>query len=308
MNQEITKFEPGALGVRIRSELEGEIEAARRFPRDLEAFTGRIVELVTRSPEIAAEMRYVIPRDGKLIEGGTIRFAEAILSVRGNARVASRITEETHDHVTAQGIFHDLETNVTISKESTRRIVDKRGRRYGPDMITMTANAAASIAMRNAILAGIPRAEWEPALEAAKRAASASDKPLPELRQSAIKAFAPYAVTESRILKMLGRQALEQVTADDIVKLRGVFSAIKEGETTAGEVFPLERQSTARAEPTIEEFVAGREPGELGVPEAFELGREAKAAGKSATPPEDWSDQAMIDAWLAGYDSEEASQ
>lgn len=56
--------------------------------------------------------------------------------------------------MTAQGVFHDLERNVAITYEVRRRIVDKNGRRYKPDMIGVTANAACSIALRNAILRG----------------------------------------------------------------------------------------------------------------------------------------------------------
>ena len=69
----------------------------------------------------------------------------------GNLQLSSRIVEVADTYIVAQGVVWDLEANVRISTE-TRRITTEEGRRYNEDMIMMTGNAAASIALRNAIL------------------------------------------------------------------------------------------------------------------------------------------------------------
>ena len=49
-------------------------------------------------------------------------------------------------HVTAQGVFNDLQKNVVTTFERRQRIVCKGGRRYSQDMINMTANAGLGLA------------------------------------------------------------------------------------------------------------------------------------------------------------------
>ena len=75
------------------------------------------------------------------------------------------------EFLTAQGVFHDLERNVQVTMEVRRRITGKNGRRYSSDMIGVTGNAACSIALRNAVFRGIPRAFWIDIYDAARKAA-----------------------------------------------------------------------------------------------------------------------------------------
>ncbi|KAG1166891.1 hypothetical protein G6F35_017935 [Rhizopus arrhizus] len=106
--------------------------------------------MVTLSQSIAEQCVYALPRDGKTIEGPSARFAEVIASAWGNNRAGARVIDDKGEFIIAQGVFHDLERNVAITYEVQRRIVDRQGRRFKPDMIGVTANAACSIALRNA--------------------------------------------------------------------------------------------------------------------------------------------------------------
>ena len=59
--------------------------------------------------------------------------------------------------------------NLALTTEVKRRIVDKDGNRYSPDLIGVTANAACSIALRNAVLKAIPQSLWKGLYTAAEK-------------------------------------------------------------------------------------------------------------------------------------------
>ncbi len=100
--------------------------------------------------------------------------AEIVTSAWGNCRAGARVVDEGAEFITAQGVFHDLERNVQVTMEVRRRITGKNGRRYSSDMIGVTGNAACSIALRNAVFRGIPRAFWIDIYDAARKVSTAA--------------------------------------------------------------------------------------------------------------------------------------
>src|SRR5262249_39228088 len=129
-------------------------------------------------------------------------------------------------------------TNTAVVMEVQRRIVDGNGRRYSDDMITMTKNAACSIARRNAVFAVIPRAFINPLLEAAKKVAAGDAKTLSEGRQRALAAFAELGVSAAAICDKLERRGVEDIDLEDLTWLSGLLTAIRERETTVETEFP----------------------------------------------------------------------
>jgi hypothetical protein len=112
-------------------------------------------------------------------------------------------------------------------------------------MIGVTANAACSIALRNAILKGIPKAFWSEMYEAARLASVGDVKSLANKRADAIKAFAAYNVSEAQILARLGIAAVQDLSIDNLVTLAGFLTAIKEGESTPEQIFAEETKSAS---------------------------------------------------------------
>lgn len=229
--------ESGMVALLNKSEIDQQIATAHQFPRSIKTFRNEALQLVTLSEHVAEECFYALPRDGKVIEGPTARFAEIIASSWGNCRAGARVVSDQGEFVTAQGGFHDLQKNVAITFEVQRRIVDKNGKRYKTDMIGVTGNAAASVALRNAILKGVPKALWSDLYTAARRCAIGDVKSLATKRANAIKEFAIFGVSEAQVLKLLGRAGVEDITIDDLVILMGVRTAIKDGDTTPEAAF-----------------------------------------------------------------------
>jgi hypothetical protein len=122
--------------------------------------------------------------------------------------------------------------------ETRRRIVDREGRRYSDDMVITTANAACSIAMRNAIFRVIPRAFVNPLVDAAMKVAAGEAKTLGEGRQRALAAFAEFGVSTAAILDKLERRGVEDIDLEDLALLGGLLTAIRERETTVEAEFP----------------------------------------------------------------------
>jgi hypothetical protein len=242
--REVMTVESGTLAILNKSEIDQQIATAHKYPRSLVAFRKEMLQMVTLTEKIAGECIYALPRDGKVIEGPSARFAEVAASAWGNARAGARVVNEGNDFVTAQGVFHDLERNVAITYEVQRRITDKNGKKYKPDMIGVTANAACSIALRNAILKGIPKAFWSEMYESARRASVGDIKSIANKRADAVKAFVVYGIDQAQILARLGRTGVQDITVDDLVTLNGFLTAIKDGDGSAESIFAVEAQGS----------------------------------------------------------------
>lgn len=226
---------------RQKSELEAAISMARKFPRNrLADIRKAIKELATMDETTAEEMRYALPRgknkDGtaKVISGPSIRFAEMAAQFFGNCRVEAEITEinKKDKFVEAQGKFTDFQTNTIQTARVRRRIVDSRGNVYNDDMIMVTCNAAASIARRNAILAGIPKAIWNEGYEQAQFVLTGGVETLSNTRAKAIAAFTAFGLGEKEVLMLVDAESADDVGLDEVADLRSMYRQVKNKETT----------------------------------------------------------------------------
>ncbi|HEU0283496.1 MAG TPA: hypothetical protein VFQ99_06895 [Gallionella sp.] len=229
--------EGGTVALLNKSEIDMQIATAHRYPRSITKFRKNVQDMVTISEAVAQECIYAIPRDGKVIEGPSARFAEVVASAWGNSRAGARVVNDQGDFVTAQGVYHDLEQNVAITYEVQRRITNKSGKRFGADMIGVTANAACSIALRNAILKGIPKAFWSDMYQGARQCAMGDVKTLPTKRAEAFKLFLGYGISKEQILARLGVEGEADIGQEELLTLRGLITAIKEGDTTPEQAF-----------------------------------------------------------------------
>lgn len=250
-----------------RAEIDVQIATAHRFPRSMERFVKEAMKMATYDEDTAASCFYKLPRDGKIIEGPGVRLAEIIGSTWGNMRYGARIVAEDREFIVAQGVAHDLEKNVSASLEVRRRIVKRDGKRYTSDMINTTANAACSIALRNAIFRVIPKTFVNQIYEAAKQVAIGDASTLVERRTKALDYFAKMGVMEDRILAVLGKSGIEDIGLDDLATLTGLKTAIKDGDTTVDEAFPMPVKSVLKGSAKATEKSTSEPTQESGVPD-----------------------------------------
>ena len=234
-----------------KSEIDTQIATAKQYPRNLARVLNNIETLATMDEETAASCFYVLRRQGKVIEGPSVRMAEIIASSWGNLRLQARIIGNDGKMITAQGVCHDLESNYATSVEVKRRITDKNGKTYSDDMQVVTGNAACAIAMRNAVMKVVPSALIKKVIGKAKKVSLGQSMTLENIRQSMMQYFSKIGVDEQRILDYLSVSKVDEIDTDMVVELRGLATAIKEGTTTVQEtLFP---KSTTPVEATEEE-------------------------------------------------------
>ena len=239
--------ESGTVALLNKSEIDMQVATAHRYPRSIKRFRDEALQMVTLNEQVAQECIYSLPRKEKdqatgqwvikPIEGPSARFGEVVASAWGNCRAGSRIVSDQGDFVTAQGVFHDLERNVAITYEVQRRITNSSGQRYKADMIGVTANAACSIALRNAILKGVPKAFWSDLYDAARQAAIGNVQTLGARRSRALAVLQKMGVQQETVFSFLKIAGIEDITLEHLGILFGITTALKEGETTPEQAF-----------------------------------------------------------------------
>lgn len=235
--------EPTALEAVTRGEIDMQIATARRYPRSMTEFQARAISLATVDEGVAGDCEYLLKRREKggtvkVIRGPTIRLAEIVAASYGNIRCAARVVNVGDRQVTAQAVCYDLETNTAMSVDSSRRITNREGRRYGDDMIITTQNAACSIALRNAIFRVIPLSLCKPIIAAAKAVVAGDAKTLPKRREACVKYLRDQGVSDERIAAAVERKRIDDLDLQNVADLRAMVAAIKDGATTYQDAFP----------------------------------------------------------------------
>lgn len=220
-----------------RAVIDQQIATAKAYPRSIDTFKQDVLSMATLDQETAESMYFQLPRDGKLIEGPSIRLAEIAGSCWGNVRYGAEVVEIGDDYLVAQGRCHDLQRNVDIALRVRRRIVNRFGKRYNSDMINTTGLAACAIALRNAIFKVVPMAYVKPVLEHAKRVAAGDEKTLGARRDAALLWFKEKGVKPEHVFALLGVKGKDDITLPHIAQLAGVRTAIKDGEATIADFF-----------------------------------------------------------------------
>jgi hypothetical protein len=229
---------PTALESMERAGIDMQIATAKRYPRSLAVVKKKMLDLATLDQETAASCFYRLNRQGRNIEGPTIRLAEIAVSSFGNLRYGARVISNDKKVITAQGYCFDLESNVMSQVEVQRRITDRNGNTYSDDMQVVTGNAACAIAARNAVFKVVPFAFIKPIFSAAKKAAVGDIKTLVERRTTMLKTFAALGVNEKRVLAVLGKNGVEEIGLAELEILIGLHNAIEDKEQTVEEAFP----------------------------------------------------------------------
>jgi hypothetical protein len=224
-----------------KAEIDIQISTAKNYPRSIKRATDNAIAIVTIDQETAMTCNYSIPRGGKKISGPTVHLAKILAQTWGNMRVDAKVVSIDDAHITSESVAFDLETNLAIKVQVKRRITYKDGRRFDDDMITVTGNAANSIAFRNAVLSVVPKAIVDKVYNAAKQVITGDisdvNKMIKKRKVILDGLKETYGVTEKEALSAIGKVAIDHITPDDIVTLVGIGQAIKDGDTTVEQAF-----------------------------------------------------------------------
>lgn len=234
----IERVDVKAVAVLNRSEVEAQLDAAHRYPRSVSVFLKEAMSLATLSREVAESCLYAVPRSGKMVAGPSVRLAEICASAYGNLHIGARVIDIEEKEIVAQGVAWDLQKNLRVTVEVRRRIVGKSGSRFNDDMITVTGNAAMSIALRNAIFRVVPRAYVDHIYTQVKQVSVGDAKTLAARRSDVVARLGKMGVPTDRVFAKLGKASIEDVALDDLEILIGLGTAIKDGSMTIDAAFP----------------------------------------------------------------------
>lgn len=250
----VEQVSPAIIYQQDKAAIDVQITTAKAYPRNIKRALDNVLALVTMDPETAETCNYSVPRGGKAITGPSVHLAKILAQQWGNLRIEAKVVDIDGTHITSEAVCFDLETNIAIKTQVKRSIMQnetkwdggksvRTGRmiRMNEDMITVTGNAANSIALRNAVLSVIPKAVVDKAYKAAKQTMTGDISDNVKLIAKRKKVFDglkdAYNVTEPEILHAIGRAAVDHVTGDDLVVLIGIGTAIKDGDTTVEQAF-----------------------------------------------------------------------
>lgn len=233
-----------------RANIDIQVSTAKQYPRSISRCANNAVALVTMDKDTAQSCGYALPRGGKPITGPSVHLAKIIAQQYGNLRAEAKVVEITDKQVVSRGTAWDLENNYAVSFEVRRSIVGKNGNRFSDDMITVTGNAANSIAYRNAIFGIVPKSITDKAYKAAQHLITgdlSDEEKLIKRRDGAIKHFTDtYGITEEEVIKLCGKHTVNQIQADEIALLLGFAQSLKDGDTTVEELMAPFRKGKAK--------------------------------------------------------------
>ena len=228
-----------------RASIDMQIATAHQFPRSLAKFKENALALVTLDEETAESCLYRRPvgrdRDGNEIfaEGMSIRMAEIVAGCYGNLRVGTRTIESTQRYVVVQGVAHDLESNFLSTAECKESTVKRNGQPYDERMRVVIEKVAAAKARRDAIFQVVPRASAKFLETAAKKLLFGNASSITKWRTRIAAWVKTLGIEEARVWKSLGVEGADDLKQSEIEMLIGIQNALKSGDTTLDEAFPL---------------------------------------------------------------------
>lgn len=232
-----------------RANVDSQIATAKQYPRDLRRAINNSIAMATLDVPTAQSCGYALPRGGKPITGPSVHLAKLIVSNYGNIRAEAKVVQITDKQVISRGTCWDLENNVATAFEVRRSIVGRSGQRFSDDMITVTGNAANSIAYRNAVFSVIPRTITDKVYQAAQHCItgdlSDEDKIIAR-RKKCIDYFKDeFGITEQEVVMLCGKKTVNQIKANEIALLLGITQSLTDGDTTVDELMkPYRKEET----------------------------------------------------------------
>uniref|UniRef100_A0A6M3KLT4 Uncharacterized protein n=1 Tax=viral metagenome TaxID=1070528 RepID=A0A6M3KLT4_9ZZZZ len=244
MENEIVQFTPvSALSEITKGEIDIQIATAHKFPRSLEEFNERAIEMVSQDIETAESCIYLRPvgkdKFGKqiIVEGESVRLAEIVAACYGNIRVVATIIEQTDQHVIARGMAHDLQSNNAQSAEAIESNIDSNGKQYSNYKKLLNAKVALAKARRDAIFMVVPKALCKKITTTAKEVIAKNQKPLKERISAALNWIDRIKVDRKKVYKLLNVKGEADIGLEELEILTGIKTAIKEDPGCVNEIF-----------------------------------------------------------------------
>lgn len=233
---------------RQAQEVQAAMVVAKRFPRDETASWARIMQSCKRK-SLAEQAMYEYPRGGENVTGPSIRLAETLAQNWGNLDFGITELEQKPGESTVMSYCWDLETNtrqtkiftvphIRQTKKGAKTLTDPR------DIYELVANQGAR-RLRACILGIIPGDVVDAALAQCIETLRGGKEPLVDRVRKMVSAFQEgFGVPKECLEQYIGCKA-DAFTEQSVVRLRGVYTALKEGRASREDYFTLPSADTA---------------------------------------------------------------
>ena len=259
-----------AVAAQARAMIEARYIMAKHCPRDIDVSRQKLMNECKR-PGFAETAIYNKPI-GKGVQGPSIRFAEAAARCLRNIDTSVMTVYDDDEKRIVRAVACDLEENssysqdVTVTKTVERsspagyEVIGQRKNKKNQTVYIVKAtdddilnkqNALISKAIRTLILRLIPGDLVDEAMDACRKTQSAKNAEDPDAAKNRIlDSFAEIGVLADQIKEYVGGD-LANLTPKDLTTLRGIYAAIKDGETSWREVMDTRTPTGKNAKPDL---------------------------------------------------------
>lgn len=205
------------------------------------------IEIVTLDVEAAEECIYKVPRGNEIKMGPSVGLAETLASCWGKMITGIDRYEIGEEDIVIWGASFDLQSGMGFKGMVQRSILDKNGKRYKRSIIQDNLMAAQSILYRDLTLRLIPRPIVRTVYRAALALATGEGKSWTERQKNVVDRFIQLGVSESDLLRHIGRTSRNDINSDDLEYLTAINNEVKDRPSAIPEVF-----SKVRAYPDLQ--------------------------------------------------------
>lgn len=260
-----------AVAAQSRALIESRYVMAKKFPRDEEEVRQKLLKECLR-PSFASVAIYRKPI-GQGIEGPSIRFAETAIRLMKNIVIDTMTVYDDREKRIVRVMVTDLEANVPYSQDVTvEKTVERRNVKQGDEVLRSRTNkqghtvhiivgtdddilnkqnALISKAIRTQGLRLVPGDLIDEALELIYQTRQNQDAADPDkARRNVFDAFNHLGVPVTDLQAWLGHKG-DSLTPKELSDLRGLYAALKDGETSWREIMDAKAGKTEDAGESI---------------------------------------------------------
>lgn len=234
----------------VKAAIQAQYMVAMGRPRNEDQARFKILEACKR-PGFAEKVEYSLNFGKSPVKGPTIRLAELILREWGNVRSDIQVVHDDDSTRRVKITLTDLQSNTSFGREVVIQKVIIRKNPIGKEIVGQKVNSSGEVVffvkaddsdirakeaaevskiLRNEGLRLVPKDIIEEALIAARTTMLKQDKTDPDAaRRKILDAFLVIGVQPKDLEAYLGHNT-SLITPDEVLDLRGVYSAIKDGE------------------------------------------------------------------------------
>lgn len=219
-------------------------------PRDFDRVIKNAIDELELVPQLAERAYYAIPYNKgkpneKIVDGLSIKAAMCLARHWKNSWNDGRIVLEESQFVIVQGIFFDLENNLTTAVE-VRVSKFAKGMLLDPTMFRNSIMAGISKARRNAILGTLP--EWlkdkyfarakELVIQPSPRSGQKVKSLQERVSEGKLAIMRDFKITESEMKYYMDNNA-DSISDDSslLLNLKGLYTGLKENPEAINELF-----------------------------------------------------------------------